>query len=71
MKHGDYELLSAREMSRKYGLTAENRPVIALNAANVPEELRALLPPAEFWGIGDDVIRLMCCATRQPKRWPN
>jgi hypothetical protein len=38
MKHVDYELLSAREMSRKYGLTAENRPVIALNAASVPEE---------------------------------
>ncbi len=30
---------------------------IALDATKVPAELRSLVPLAEYWGIGDDVIR--------------
>ncbi len=42
---------------KKYGLTAENRPVIKLDAASVPERLRHLIPLAERFGISDDLIR--------------
>ena len=57
MKDGDYEILPAGEMRRKYGLTAENRPLIKLDPANVPESLRHLIPLAERFGISDDLIR--------------
>ena len=52
-----YELLSVDEMRRKYGLVAENRPLIKLNPEKVPEKLRILIPYAEFWGVADDLIR--------------
>jgi hypothetical protein len=57
MKKHDFELLSVEEMRRKYGLTAENRPGIRLDPENVPEALRHLIPLAELWGVGDDLIR--------------
>jgi hypothetical protein len=57
MSNEDYELLSVDEMRKKYGLTAEDRPRIRLNARNVPENLQHLIPLAEFWGVGDDLIR--------------
>ena len=44
-------------LEEMYGLTAENRPVIELDPSQVPEGLRDLIPMAEMWGIGDDVIR--------------
>ena len=47
----------AGELKEMYGLTAENRPVIELDPSRVPEDLRDLIPMAEVWGIGDDVIR--------------
>jgi hypothetical protein len=47
----------ASELQRKYGLYAENRPVIHLDVQRVPPHLRHLIPLAEKWGIGDDIIR--------------
>jgi len=57
MDESHCEVLPAGELRAKYGLTAENRPVIILNPANVPPELRPLIPLAEQFGIGDDLIR--------------
>lgn len=57
MPDHEYELLSVEEMRRRYGLVAENRPIIRLDPGNVPENLRHLVPYAEFWGVGDDLIR--------------
>jgi len=51
------EVLPANVMKRKYGLTAENRPEIHIDPKSVPESLRDLIPVAEKWGIGDDIIR--------------
>src|SRR5262249_29469783 len=52
-----YEVLPASEARRKYGLTAENRPKIRLDAAKVPPALRHLIPLAEHFGVSDDLIR--------------
>lgn len=52
-----YGVLPAAEMRAKYGLTAENRPTIVLNPANVPASLRHLIPLAEQFGVSDDLIR--------------
>jgi hypothetical protein len=57
MKLGNYELLSVEEMREKYALTAENRPEIRLDPANIPPLLHRLIPYAELWGISDDLIR--------------
>ena len=51
------EILPASEMQEKYELTAENRPDIALDPSKVPKDLADLVPLAEKWGIGDDIIR--------------
>jgi hypothetical protein len=63
----DYELLSAEEMRRKYGLVAANRPLIHLNPAKVPLSLRCLVPFAELWGVGDDLIREDMVANAPPQ----
>jgi hypothetical protein len=55
MKHG--EILPADEMKQKYNLTMENYTPPKLNASKVPEEFRDLVPLAQKWGIGDDIIR--------------
>jgi CDP-glycerol glycerophosphotransferase (TagB/SpsB family) len=47
----------ASVLQRKYRLYAENRPVIQLDPEQVPVHLRHLIPLAEKWGIGDDIIR--------------
>ena len=52
-----YELLSAGEMRRKYGLVAENAPTIRLDSEIVPPSLRHLIPLAEKFGIADDLMR--------------
>lgn len=57
MREDDFELLSADEMRGTYGLTAENRPIIRLDSANVPFSLRHLIPLAEQFGVPDDLIR--------------
>ncbi len=51
------EIAPANVLKEKYGLTAENRPTIFLDPREVPEHLRDLIPMAEKWGIGDDIIR--------------
>lgn len=47
----------ASELQERYRLYAENRPVLQLDPALVPTHLRHLVPLAEKWGIGDDLIR--------------
>jgi hypothetical protein len=44
-------------LQKELGLYAENRPDIRLDPARVPADLRILIPLAEKWGIGDDIIR--------------
>jgi hypothetical protein len=39
------------------GFDSVDRPDINLDPAKVPRDLRDLIPFAEEWGIGDDVIR--------------
>lgn len=51
------EILPASEMQKKYRLYAENRPDIEITLMQVPENLRDLIPMAEKWGVGDDIIR--------------
>ncbi len=51
------EILPAAEMQEKHGLYAENRDQIDVNPERVPAHLRDLIPMAEKWGIGDDIIR--------------
>jgi hypothetical protein len=52
------EVLPSEVMQGRYGLYAENRPeIIKIDPSNVPEHLRDLIPMAEKWGIGDDIIR--------------
>ena len=41
----------------EYGMNAENRPVISVNEAEVPEYLRHLIPLVERWAIPCDVTR--------------
>ena len=57
MSEHEFELLSVEDMRRKYGLVAANRPEIRLDPQNVPAGLRVLIPYAELWGVGDDLIR--------------
>ncbi len=54
---GEFEVLSADEMQKKYGLYAETRPKISLDSNNVPEQLRDLIPLAEQFGVGCDIRR--------------
>ena len=66
MREGEFEVLPAGEMRAKYGLTTENRPTIRLDPAKVPVALRALVPLAEQFGIGDDLIRQDVVANMPP-----
>jgi hypothetical protein len=51
------EIGTHEELKRKYNLYAEKRPEINLNPIKVPDDLSDLIPLAEKWGIGDDIIR--------------
>lgn len=51
------EIAPAHVLQKKYRLYAENRPEIQLDSSNIPDDLRNLIPYAEKWGIGDDIIR--------------
>ena len=57
-EHPDWEILPAGEMQKKYGLYAENKPIVKLNPEKVPASLRHLIPLAEKWGITDSIMRL-------------
>jgi hypothetical protein len=50
-------ILPASELQKRLGLYAEARPIVELDATQVPADLRHLVPFAEKWGIGDDIIR--------------
>ena len=62
-----FEVASGKVLREKYGLIAENRPEIHLDASRVPEQLRCWIPLAERWGIGDDLIREDCVAKATPE----
>ena len=51
------DIASSAELQKQFGLYAENRQTLTLNPADVPANLRHLVPLAEKWGIGDDIIR--------------
>jgi hypothetical protein len=55
-----FEIGRVGDLKRKFGLTAENRPKILLDPTRVPEQFRGLIPLAERWGIGDDLVREDC-----------
>jgi hypothetical protein len=50
-------IMPASKLQKELGLYAENRPDIVLDASKVPADLRLLIPLAEKWGVGDDIIR--------------
>lgn len=52
-----YAIGRAAELQQEHQLYAENRPLIRLDPARVPANLRHLIPLAEKWGIADDIIR--------------
>jgi hypothetical protein len=49
--------IRTNEEWRRLGATAENRPTITVNRADVPEQFQHLIPYVERWAIGCDVIR--------------
>ena len=51
------KIYTHKELQEQFGLYAENRPEIKLDPEKVPQELRDLVPLAEKWGIGDDIMR--------------
>jgi hypothetical protein len=51
---------SATELQEEYGLYCEDYKPEEIDAAQVPEHLRDLIPMAQKWGIGDDIIRSDC-----------
>ncbi len=50
-------ILSADQMQRLYGSFYESSPKLHLDSSKVPQQLRPLLPYAEFWGVADDWTR--------------
>jgi hypothetical protein len=50
-------IASSSAIQKQFGLYAENRPILHLDPVHVPADLRHLVPLAEKWGIGDDIIR--------------
>lgn len=55
LKQGD--VFPAHVLRDEYGMNAENRPVIVVNPAEVPEDLKTLIPAVERWAIPCDVTR--------------
>ena len=51
------DIASASDIQKHFGLYAEHRPILHLDPMRVPTHLRHLVPLAEKWGIGDDIIR--------------
>ena len=51
------DIAPAADLQKHFGLYAENRPIVKLDPAHVPAHLRHIVPLAEKWGIGDDIIR--------------
>jgi hypothetical protein len=51
------DIAPSSDLQKHFGLYAENRPTLRLDPARVPNHLRQLVPLAQKWGIGDDIIR--------------
>jgi hypothetical protein len=51
------DIAPAADLQKHFGLYAENRPIAKLDPEHVPAHLRHIVPLAEKWGIGDDIIR--------------
>ena len=51
------DIASTSDIQKHFGLYAENRPILRLDPVQIPTDLRHLVPLAEKWGIGDDIIR--------------
>ena len=51
------DIASASAIQKHLGLYAENRPILRLDPVQVATDLRHLVPLAEKWGLGDDIIR--------------
>jgi hypothetical protein len=51
------DIAPSLDLQKHFGLYAENRPILQLDRGRVPGDLRHLVPLAEKWGIGDDIIR--------------
>src|SRR5215210_3638311 len=50
-------IMPASRLQKELGLYAENRSDRRLDPALVPPDLHHLIPLAQKWGIGDDIIR--------------
>ena len=57
-------------LKKSHRLYTKNRSAVELRTAMVPPDLRHLIPLAEKWGIGDDIIRnnLINKATEKDRR---
>ncbi len=53
----EHTVFDKETMKIIYGSFYSESPFVKLDEEKVPEELRPLLPYAEFWGISDDSIR--------------
>jgi hypothetical protein len=66
LRHGDIAPADAfRAAYAPDALAAARTP---LDPANVPAHLRSLVPLAEYWGIGDDVLREMLQEGESPAK---
>ena len=54
---GQFDIGPASELQRKHGWYAENRPLIRVDASEVPQALQDLIPFVERWAIPCDITR--------------
>jgi hypothetical protein len=66
LRHGD--IAPADAFRAAYAPDAIAAARTPLDPANVPAHLRSLVPLAEYWGIGDDVLREMLQAGESPAK---
>ena len=57
MANGEFDIGPASNLQRKYGWYAENRPLIRVDAGEVPPTLLDLIPFVERWAIPCDMTR--------------
>lgn len=51
------DIAPGSDLQKHFGLYAEHRRILKLDPARVPTSLHHIIPLAEKWGIGDDIIR--------------
>ena len=66
LRHGD--IAPAGAFRAAYAPDAIAAARTPLDPANVPAHLRSLVPLAEYWGIGDDVLREMLQEAESPAK---